>query len=918
MAMPKGAVLAVLVLVAAGSTVSRTAAQQPVQVAFADPQPHFVAAWAPKKERAAEHAAVLVRRVSLELTNVSLDAALKALTNRAGLRITYSPAVLPADRRVTISARDVAVVAALTEMLFRSGLDVVVGRDGALALVRCGHERGEGEVVDSGVIVGRVTDKSTGNPIAGASVTVEGGRGSTTTDAEGRFRITGLEIGTYEVRTRYIGYTPIAVSVTVSAVGEAMADFALAKSVQKLDELVTVTPGGSQTQLKALPTPVTVISAQDIAERRPQALLDVIRQAVPTGVAFDNPVVPVQTSFSVRGASSLSPDGSSMKIFIDGVEATRFAASPVDPNSIERIEVLRGPQASTLYGADAAGGVVQIFTKRGGAEESRPTVEAQAQVGIQQTPYTDFGGVLRQNYNGSVHGGGPDVSYNFGGGYARLSDYVPNGDLSRQVTPSIYGGMRFGRGIFAADISARYFRNKLPLVVSPQALSSGFIPNSRPNYQVQDYTNETYGTKISVVPTNWWRNIIMLGVDRSGTTATQTQRRLTTPADTFFALTNNTSRKISVGFNSSASGRLSDILTGTITVGIDHYDQDAHSFNTTRALNTEGTIQIAGSANQSRGVKSNTGYFAQAEAGWHDIAFLTIGLRAENNSSFGRDIGTPVLPRAGLSVAQRFGRATMKARGSYGRAIRTPAVGQSFGVITPFAIQLENTRLSPERQQGWDAGVDLVVEGLGSLSVTGYNQIAEDLISTVTTSASPVFTYQFQNIGRVANSGVEIEGTIGIRPFQLRAQYGYVRSVIEDLGLAVSPEADLQVGDQPTLIPKHTGGAVVSLAPLEGATVSAGLTYVGGYRNYDFLAVNRCLGGTGPCPDSFVTTGSTKEFLVEYPSFAKFNVSITQRLTHQLEASLAIDNLTNNQAYEGGSLLPIMGRLTMLGLHVTY
>jgi len=163
--------------------------------AYAWEQPHFVAAWAPEKEREAEHSAALARRVSLELQDVSLDAALKALTNRAGLRITYSQAILPKSKRVTIKAGDIAVVTALTEMLFRSGLDVVVDQDGTLALVPCKHLRPRAEIQDSGTIMGTVTDEGTRSPLVGASIALAGTRLSTITDNEGKYRLEGIETG---------------------------------------------------------------------------------------------------------------------------------------------------------------------------------------------------------------------------------------------------------------------------------------------------------------------------------------------------------------------------------------------------------------------------------------------------------------------------------------------------------------------------------------------------------------------------------------------------------------------------------------------------------------------------------------------------------------------------------------------------
>ena len=54
------------------------------------------------------------------------------------------------------------------------------------------------------------------------------------------------------------------------------------------------------------------------------------------------------------------------------------------------------------------------------------------------------------------------------------------------------------------------------------------------------------------------------------------------------------------------------------------------------------------------------------------------------------------------------------------------------------------------------------------------------------------------------------------------------------------------------------------------------------------------------------------------PGLAKFNATVSQRLTRQIEGFVTVDNLTNNQTYESYSLVPVMGRITMAGLHVAY
>jgi len=344
---------------------------------------------------------------------------------------------------------------------------------------------------------------------------------------------------------------------------------------------------------------------------------------------------------------------------------------------------------------------------------------------------------------------------------------------------------------------------------------------------------------------------------------------------------------------------------------VDHYDHDATTFSTSQALSTEGTIETSppGSFSNSRSTIKNTGYFAQAQVNVREVLFVTAGLRAEDNSTFGEALGTPLLPRLGASLVQPIGHATVRFRGSWGRAIRAPLPGQAFGSSQPTQINLANPRLAPEQQQGWDAGFDLEFGSQASLSVTGYDQTAKDLIVYVQVGTLPVPTYQYQNLGRVSNRGIEVEAKLAIQPLQLRTQYAYVRSRIEDLGPNTT-SGDLEVGDQPPGIPRHTAGAALTLVPLAGTTLTAGMTYVGSFSNLDAIVVFRCLGGTGPCP----ATGFNRS----YPGFAKFNAALTQRLTRTLEGFVSVDNLTNNEAYELNNLNPIIGRVTMVGLHITY
>jgi len=467
--------------------------------------------------------------------------------------------------------------------------------------------------------------------------------------------------------------------------------------------------------------------------------------------------------------------------------------------------------------------------------------------------------------------------------------------------------MHFARGIVTADVSGRYYVHNNPLVLNPDVFQSGFVYFSKPFYQAVQYQNQTFGARLSLEPTQWWMHIITVGLDRSTTEGVQTQPRLTTPGDTLLSLFNSSRTKTSIGYNTSVHGTLGSRMSGSLTVGVDHYWLPVTSWSTSGAVNTTGAIRTDSSQPVSayRTITNNTGYFAQLQLGFRDALFLTTGVRAEQNSDFGASLGTPVSPRVGLSYVRNVGGATLKFRGSWGRAIRPPAPESKSAAVYPYEVILANPNLGPERQKGADVGVDAVYASRGSLSVTYYNQTAEDLIDFVLVSGGSVPTYQYQNVGRVKNTGVEVAGTLFLGVVQAKAQYGYARARVEQL--APNYSGDLRVGDQVPVTPKHTAGGSLTLAPHTGMSVAAGLTYVGSYSQYDVLSRLRCIGGTGPCQPT------SRDYIIAYPSFVKVNATISQQITPLVSGFVSIDNLTNRETPEYTNFSSVVGRITTVG-----
>lgn len=253
----------------------------------------------------------------------------------------------------------------------------------ALAVAGCLAIAGAGRAVaqTTGALRGAVTDRVTGRPIGGANVTVLGTSVSGETDAAGRYVIRSLPAGQHTVRATAIGFTRLETSVTVAPGQDATGDFAMSPTTIQLDEVVvTGTPGA--TEKRQIGNAVTSIKVADMAEDAAVRRVEDVLLARTPGLTLTSysGQAGAGTNIKIRGAGSLAA-GYAPVFYIDGVRfesrnqvgistngATVQGSSPMDfinPEDIENIEVIKGPAAATLYGADAASGVIQIITKKG-------------------------------------------------------------------------------------------------------------------------------------------------------------------------------------------------------------------------------------------------------------------------------------------------------------------------------------------------------------------------------------------------------------------------------------------------------------------------------------------------------------------------------------------------------------------------
>ena len=227
----------------------------------------------------------------------------------------------------------------------------------------------------TGTISGNVVHRESGAPLPGVQVGVPGSQRGAVTDQQGRFRITGLTGDSVTLRTQMIGYRPMTRRV---AVGATDVRFELEATVIQLDQIVVTGTAGA-TQQRAIGNSISKVDAAAVTEVAPIANVTELLQARTPGLTImpGAGTAGAAANIRIRGAGSMNA-GNHPVFVIDGVRMRsdaiggysvlgqdRSALDAINPDEIESIEVIKGPAASTLYGADAAAGVIQIITKKG-------------------------------------------------------------------------------------------------------------------------------------------------------------------------------------------------------------------------------------------------------------------------------------------------------------------------------------------------------------------------------------------------------------------------------------------------------------------------------------------------------------------------------------------------------------------------
>lgn len=415
--------------------------------------------------------------------------------------------------------------------LFLGGLTLGTAHLAQAAPLGAAAARGPATVVAlaEGIVTGRVTDASSGTPVPGATVTVQGTQLGGTTGPDGTYRIARVPDGAHTLVARRIGYAPSTKAVTVPAGQTVAVDFSLRTSAIDLQQVVVTGTAGNQTRA-AQGAVVATVNASDVVAKAPVSSVTQVLEGRVAGVnvTTGSGTTGAAPRINIRGATSISLSNAPL-IFVDGVRMyggerndvgtyhgleglggqAVTALNDLNPDDIESIEVVKGPAAATLYGADASAGVIQIITKKGRLGARRFTQGLTAEWNRIEPNFTPLPAYATCRKSAVAPGGpalcqGQSVGTVVSDNPLVRGDVFHNGNLGALDYNGSGGGDSFGYFLSASANNEtgtspnnyylrRTGRTSMNWIASPKLSVDATVGLSRNDYKIPEGDDANYG-----------------------------------------------------------------------------------------------------------------------------------------------------------------------------------------------------------------------------------------------------------------------------------------------------------------------------------------------------------------------------------------------------------------------------------------
>lgn len=706
-----------------------------------------------------------------------------------------------------------------------------------------------------------------------------------------------------------VGGDLIAIAPTPSNLPESKAE--PVPPVNVLDR-VLVTGNGIETSARDLAVGVDVIEGQRLERDNTGSLGEALNSYTAGTWAWPQSPASMITSFaSMRGASSFGV--SYPKIYVDGIEvANPLLVSRFSPDAVDRIEVIRGPQGSALYGTDAISGVVNIVTRYENAEDAGTRLLLRSSGGLTQSSFARD--AFSQAHEVSLFGGtsARSASLHVSGG--SIGDFIPEGH-SRQMLANASGRILSSRATISG--SARFFMQQSGSPVSPLLANtaSAIEPDDLDprNADAQESVREyTLASSAAIVGSDRWTHTIVAGID--GYRLSNIESNLApipSGADSALRAAEGGADRATLRASSTAQWSASSLAHGKLTFSAEHTTlrastlaQDAHLLST----NYDSRLVDAW--------QNTTSFSSELDVNAASAFYLTGGLRLERDSRLQTAEHFAALPMLGTAIVEDAGPFMIKLHGAYGRGIRPPTT-LTHAAIT--RIPLRTDALGAEMQSGIEAGVDLSMSRALTLRVTRFDQRASGLIQQVAIGADTQLTarhmlWSLQNVGEITNRGWELESSSEISRLMLTGTFSAVDSRVRRL--AAGYTGDLRTGDRMLQVPARTASLTASWNARHWFA-SVGGSRAFDWTNYDEVAYSRdYLGASRPAHG--LLGSSLRQYWRRYDGALRLRANVSRDLRDNMSVEISADNLLGYQLDEPDNATVLPGRTVMTGFRFKF
>jgi len=685
-----------------------------------------------------------------------------------------------------------------------------------------------------------------------------------------------------------------------------------------------------------------IVEGRDLANRSVVSMAEVMNGTVPGVWVWQRSPSSLTSQYgSVRGASSFG--ATYPKVYIDGVEtANPLVLSQIDPDFVERVEVIRGPQGAALYGSDAISGVVNIVTRHEGSGRALPTLELRSEGGVTASDYSATAvpthrqhlllraGDNLRSLGVAIGVGGTGAVYRGAG--TREIDALAAGRLvgatSILTTTLRFYDQRAGAGsnpLFSGIAPPRVAQadtgrdGRGGVVGGPGA----YPPVTRADSSSQWVREYTGGATLRLAPGGRWSYTLLAGMDgyRLNHLADSTEPFPSAIADPLQQTRGGADRGTLRASAATRLGGEGPVVTD-VTFALEHAVlRELYADRTMRRPESgQGYAREEWDTRQLW--RHDTGVLGQASLSWRNTGFLNGGVRVERNDAFASGDLVSVLPMLGGAWVQSVGAADVKVRAAYGRGIRparTPARDHGY---TGGRDGQSPTALEPESQAGTELGVEVYLRRAFSLQVTRFDQRATGLIQNVLTGEDTLerdgvayrrVHYQLQNVGEITNRGWEMESSLRQGPFSATAALSLVDSRVRRV--AGGYAGDLAVGDRVLGVPRGTTGLTARWENggwYTALTASRAWSWVG----YDRLALARAYAAdTLPRP---LDGATLRDFWRTYHGSTDLRATLSRQVSGDIRVTLTGANLLGTQLGEPDNATIRAGRTFTLALRTAF